>query len=347
MKHEASASTRLKALVVARLMMGDIDSWEHYLSEIETTSRIQNRRTARSVMSQISFSYKKTSQNVLKFIEENFVGIGLEELAQLSESILPGVGLSLRLSEFEATHFGLAPSVKRRFPAHSHLRISLWGMQFEFPEMHFLNDIEAGSIELNQVSALLKPSAAVVGNPKSQQIEVAHLVSRQKLLCRALVSASFSLLEAYLSGLFFIAANESRLGNAATNEDFRGFARSKESAPLKTRLDRVLREASGGHASVDDEPIRGYIDTGKRYRDAIHHTSPFERKDVEAGGRLIALYELDPVIAFTCVEHSLFTVSLLERLIWQDELETDVMQRSRALLNLLPQPFEAPSPTTP
>ena len=49
----ADAQTKMKALVVSRLMLGDITDWVTFESERATAQKITNRRTARSVSSQI------------------------------------------------------------------------------------------------------------------------------------------------------------------------------------------------------------------------------------------------------------------------------------------------------
>ena len=342
MENQTTVQQRMKALVVGRLMLGDFDSWEQYQEQLNIVHTIQNRRTARALLSQIGKKYKTTRDATARFIEDYFVGISEAEFAKLSEHIVLGSGLSLRLSDFESAHFELAQSLKRRFPPHCHLLISIWGLQFEYPEMHFLNDIEAGIKQLDKISLELLPFGLGHKNPKHQRPEVAHLISLQKLLSRSLVSASFSLLEAQLSGMFFAATKDGKMGSLIVSDDFRKFAETKESAPLKARLERALAETISCDEGLHNfDPFKAFLETGKRYRDAIHHTSPFERKDIEAGGRLTALYELNSEIALTCAEQALYIVSFLDRWMWQDTIETDVMVRCKALLDIIQPPSEA------
>src|SRR5208283_1545973 len=70
------------------------------------------------------------------------------DLARLCDEVEPKAGLSIRLDEFEKVFFPLTDSVKRRFPFYAHVSISTYGLQFEFPEHHFLRDIEASLPEL-------------------------------------------------------------------------------------------------------------------------------------------------------------------------------------------------------
>ena len=226
------------------------------------------------------------------------------------ESTLAPVCIS-RLDEFEKAFFPLAERVKRQFPFYAHVSISTYGLKFEFPEHHFLRDIETSLPELLDTRArmtpFIRPTSETAGS------DVAGLVAREKFLSRSIVSATFSLVEAFLSGLFFTAVHTQSLGSLACDEDFLRYAATKESAPLNNRLDRVVQFTSMGTESGSDDPFKRFIEVGKRYRDAIHHTTPFPRKDVELGGRLTALYDINCEIALHCVVLSSATLLKISR----------------------------------
>ena len=328
----ADAQTKMKALVVSRLMLGDITDWVTFESERATAEKITNRHTARSVSSQIGRSYRSLTTELRSFLENNFERCDFNDLAHLCDEVKVGTGLSARLDEFEKTFFPLAETVKRRFPFYAHLRISTYGLQFEFPEHHFLRDIETSLPELldtrSQLQSFMKPER----DSRHERELVASLVARESFLSRSTISASFSLAEAFLSGLFFTAVHTKSIGVLKCDDDFLTYAATKESASLKQRLDRVVRFASRGTESGTDEPFKTFIEVGKRYRDAIHHTTPFERKDVELGGRLIALYEIDGEIAVRCVSLSAETVLKITRWTFGASEATDIASRCSALL---------------
>ena len=259
------------------------------------------------------------------------------DLARLCDKIEVGVGLSTRLDQFEKDLFPLAESVKRRFPFYAHLRISTYGLQFEFPEHHFLRDIETSIQELldtrSQLNLFMRPDFDLM----HERERVAGLVARERFLSRSIISATFSLAEAFLSGLFFTAVHTKSIGGLECDEDFLKYAATKESAPLKDRLDRVVRFASKGTESGTAEPFKTFIEIGKRYRDAIHHTTPFQRKDIEAGGRLSALYEINSDIAFRCVSLSAETVLRISRWTFDASEATDIATRCSALIKKLTQ----------
>ena len=266
------AQTKMKALVVSRLMMGDVTNWAAFESERKVAAQITNRQTARSVSSQIGRGYRELSGEVQRFISENFVHCEYADLARLCDAVEVGSGISLRLDEFEKMFFPLAKRVKGRVPFYSHVHVSTFGLQFEFPEHHFLRDIETSLPDLLEGKRKLAQFGAPNFDMKREREIVASLVAKENFLSRSIISATFSLVEAFLSGLFYTAIHTNSIGSLACNEDFLNIARTREErAPLRARLDQVVRFASHAAENGNDEPFKALIEVGKRYRDAIHH----------------------------------------------------------------------------
>jgi hypothetical protein len=308
--------------------LGDIPDWATFESERKAAGEILNRRAARSASAQIGRNYRDLSAETRKFIDKNFVRCEYEDLARLCDAVTCGFGLSIRLEEFEKAFFPLADSVKRRFPFYAHVNISTYGLKFEFPEHHFLRDIETALSELLDTRSRL----ASCVTPRRDAGSISGLVARENFLRRSIVSATFSLVEAFLSGLFFTAVHTKWLGSLECDEDFLRYAATKESAPLKNRLDRTVRFASEGAKSGNDEPFATLIGVGKRYRDAIHHTTPFERKDIEPGGRLTALYEIKSDVALRCVILSSATLLEVSHWVYGASDATDIASRCSDLI---------------
>jgi hypothetical protein len=327
-----SAQIKMKALVASRLMMGDIRNWVSFENERKTAGQIANRRTARSVSSQIGRGYRELSTETKNFINNNFLHCNYEQLALLCDEVKSGSGISLRLDEFERKFFPLAESVKQRIPAYAHIHISTYGLQFEFPEHHFLRDIETSLPELLDTRSRLATFIGPDFDSRRDRELVGGLVAKEKFLSRSVISATFSLAEAYLSGIFFAAVHSKSIGRLACDEEFLKFSATKESAPLRDRLDRVVQFTSDGAESGNDEPFKSFIETGKRYRDAIHHTTPFQRKDVEPGGRLTALYEINGDLALRCVVLSAATLLKISQRINETSNESDIASRCSELL---------------
>jgi hypothetical protein len=323
-----SAQAKLKAVVVARLLMGDFDSWEIFARERATTDQIRNRQVARSVAAQIGKSYKGLSGETQKFISANFERCDYSDLAKLCDAVRVGHGVYQRMDDFEREFFPLAERIRDRAPFHAHVSISIWGLQFEFPEHHFLRDLEIGLASLREIELCLDKFQKLEVEPKLHREEVADLVGRERFLSRSVVSAAFSLVEAYLCGLFLVAAHTRTIGMLKCDEIFQKYVKdNEERAPLKGRLDQMVRFVSKGHKCGRDEPFKSFIEVGKRYRDAIHHTTPFGRKDIEPGGRMVSLYEINSDLALKCAQLSSETVLTISRWAYGDPDATTIGAR--------------------
>jgi hypothetical protein len=96
--------------------------------------------------------------------------------------------------------------------------------------------------------------------------------------------------------------------------------RNKErGATVKDRIDRIVVFASSGEENGQSDPFHTFIEVGKRYRDVIHHTTPFGRKDADAGERLLALYKVKSDVAVLCALLSLNSILTLSH--WIDGQE--------------------------
>jgi len=278
------ARTKMKAMVVARLLRGDFDKWEEFETERNIADQISNHQMARRVSSQIGKKYKDLRRETKVFISENFEHCNYNDLAKLCDAISIGFGVYQRLDDFEKDFFPLAEKHKSRVPFYAHVSISIWGLKFEFPEHHFLRDLESGLADLSEIKSRLQKFEKREVEPKLHHDEVRELVGRERFVSRSIISAAFSLVEAFLSGLFFVAATTTSVGLLKCDERFRNYAATRESASLKDRLDQTVKFISMRHKSGEDEPFKSFVEVAKRYRDAIHHTTPFGRKDVEPGG---------------------------------------------------------------
>lgn len=318
-------------MVVSRLLLGDFDDWQMFERERNAAQRITNRHAARSASAQIGRNYRGLSNETRRFIDENFVKCDYDDLARLCDSVKPGFGLHLRLDDFEKSFFGLAEAVKRRIPCYAHVSISTFGLQFEYPEHHFLGDMRAAFDDLKETLQRLDQLAPSGAAAKRQRDDIGPLVGREKFISRSMVSASFSLVESFMSGLFFAALDVKALGNLPCDEGLLNYAKSRESAALKDRLDRIVRFASSDKKDGRSEPFKSFIAIGKRYRDAIHHTTPFGRKDLEAGERLDDLYEIKADVALLCAILSLDSVLAISRWLYGEDDTGVITDRCKGL----------------
>jgi hypothetical protein len=137
MKTIVTAQIRMKALVVSRLLMGEITSWAIFENERRAASQIANRRAARSASSQIGRGHQELSAAIQAFIGNNFAVCDYNALAQLCDEIKAGVGLSLRLDEFESTYVPLAEGRSAGFPRTLTSTYRTMGCNLSFPSTIF------------------------------------------------------------------------------------------------------------------------------------------------------------------------------------------------------------------
>jgi hypothetical protein len=316
-----NAQVKMKAMVASRLLMGHFDSIGAFEDERATANNIHNRRIARGVTAQIGRDYGQLRSETKKFLDENFKNCGSDELARLCDAIPSSGRIYLRFDEFQRDFFPVADRIRSRFPVYAHVSISVYGLQFEFPEHHFFRDLDSALSDLGEVRARIRDFVASGRNPKRSHQEVGNLIARDKFLSRSIISATFSLVEAFISGLFYTAIETKRIGAIDADSSFIDYARTKESAPLGARIERVIRFISIGREDASMEPFLSLIKVGKRYRDAIHHTTPFARKGLDAGERLSALYEINGDVALECVVLATRSIlTILKHLMTEDNV---------------------------
>lgn len=332
-RRHATASIKLKAMVTSRLLMGHFDAWTTFAREMEVANQIHNGRMARSVSAQIGRRYGELRGETTKFMVSNFHNCSFDEMARLGDSALQGQGVYLPLDQFEREFFRIAESVKRVVPIYAHVSVSTFGLQFEFPEIHFLNDIQSciDNIESNEDAVQKLRSEKTL---KLGLRDIAHnVVAHRRFLCRSLVSASYSLVEAFMSGIFFSSLKTGIFNGKACEPDLTQFFNTQESAPLKLRLARIAAEISP--EAIGELPLilRSFLEDDKPYRDAIHHTTPFARPQQGRlpGARLLDLYQIDENIALRCTANSLDIVLMITRAIEGNEDESTVVRKCTKL----------------
>jgi len=128
--------------------------------------------------------------------------MNLHILSQIFDEIKTSHGLELPLHEFESRFAELREEVLLGNPAHLTLSISLWGMQFKYPEDELAKDVaEAIEIAENAEKQLMDYEKNTHFQHRLNRTEIKTLV-RQKLFgSRAALIACFNLIEAYLNGL--------------------------------------------------------------------------------------------------------------------------------------------------
>lgn len=311
-----SARVKMKAMVVARLLMGDFSNWRNFEEERDFATRIANRQSARSVSAQIGRGYKELSIKTKNFISENFEDCDYADLANLCDAVVIGYGIHDRIDRFEKNFFQISKDIKEAFPFHAHVSVSLYGLQFEYPEHHFLKDIETAVEQLSEVQPKILNYRVGVWDKKTDRLSLQKIISKEKLMNRVLIIASFNLIESFISGLFYEVVENRSMGKLALSEAFISYAAKNETDILRRRLDKTIRYISNDAKSVETEPFQYIIEKAKFYRDAIHHTTPFSRKGISEGERLLALYRVDCELALAIGSSVLLCITEIQNYLY-------------------------------
>jgi len=325
------ASIKLRALVCARLMIGDFHNWVSFSSERSRASEILNRRVARHVFSQLPISYRETQARLSEFIHSNFVNCTAEQLAKICDSVQPSEGgLNIGIIEFERNFVQIDDHVEISCPFHSNVSISLWGLKFEFPEHHFLNDLEWSLTETVQAERDANELLTSVVSVKDAPAKAAAIATAQKAASRSTISVCYNLLEAYINGVFFQITEQGYAGLHLCSAEQRTYAQRNKTASFADRVEKLC-EIIKAFDIIDSADYVALRD-GKFVRDAIHHTSPFgwttrnAQTSYAAGARLGALYSIVPESARSLARSTLDFLIAVERQAWGDPASRTIFE---------------------
>lgn len=227
------------------------------------------------------------------FCRKNFNGMSIQALSCLFERIQEGLGIRMPLVDFEAEFAPFRAPTIGSTPRHATVSISLWGLQFEFPEDHFAKDIRHAytiaddtSAELRRLKSLTQQAA------RKRKDEISKLIQNNNFAKRVIVVQSICLIECYLNGLAWdYLQRHSNLSSLSKNsrkllEDRNANFRDK----LLKYQEIIFNESIIGENS---EIIIFILGVMKPFRDAMMHPSPFSHPS-DFGGitKLDRIYNL-------------------------------------------------------
>lgn len=282
-----------RAAAVGRLLLGQTDGWSDFsvadAAELATLPRRALRSGQRDVndrlANEIELFYRRNFQSTTP----NFA----ERLYDVIKRRIPH-GFRLPRVEFEEEFARFKPAVVEGIPRHATASITLWGLQFEFPEDHFAKDIgvhvEAARIVSEELNARLK---VVKGRPKAR-VELGPLLRRQNSVTRACLTASFSLMEAYLNGVAWDFRETSKTRYDKLSKRKRDCIDDNGGANFRSKLLKYPEIVAGEALWEKNEPeIERLLDYHKPFRDSLAHPSAFAAPEKFGGyDKLTRVYEL-------------------------------------------------------
>jgi hypothetical protein len=288
-----------RAAAVGRLLLGTVEDWHEFLEADTLDLTSLPRKNLKSVYHDVQ---KRLSGEIERFFARNFVDATSRKLSVLCEAIKSHRGLEIPLNEFETQFFALTPKTLSGHPRHSTIVISLWGLQFMYPEHFFAEDIKESLTQAASIGKQLEPYAHRHHQAaKQEKEEIARLIRQQQFASRTCLLSCFNVIEAYFNGIAWEFAQR--------NEHMERLSNNKRNLITdtgRTKLrDKILRyPAIIGERSLWDEkqdPVRTFLDEMKPFRDALVHPSPFTTPEKFGGyDKLQKLYSPDLEVAKHC-----------------------------------------------
>jgi len=324
-----------RAAAVGRLMLREINSWHEFL-EADVIDLVNlPRRNLKAALSDVR---GRLSLEIKKFCERNFQGMNEEKLSALYEEVKAYRGLELPLKEFEQRFATVRRDKLKGNPTHLTIIISLWGLQFKFPEelakdlMTALQIVVATQKELEQHKTKTHTQLEV------QRLDVKSLIGKKMFAARSAVLCCFNLMEAYLNGLAWdYVQTHSTTGLSNIN---RKLLEDTASASMRDKLKKYPQILTSRELWKDpDQEFDNFMGVLKPFRDSLVHPSPFSAPEKFGG--------YDKLRLFYRIEHdtAISTTELLVRIIkrvhqhihpnmqtlpeWIRELEAEITRITR------------------
>ena len=273
-------------------MLGEFNDWQEFL---EPAVGDLGRYSRHEIRAAEANTRRFLSKEIKKFCSENFFDMTEQKLSDLYEEIKALRGLEMPLAEFQSKYSRIRPEALQGQPLHSTLSISLWGLKFEFPEMHLTKDIVEGlktakvaHEELKQYENKFHAQVVIF------QSEIQGLVRRRLYGSRTSLLCCFNLLEAYFNGIAWeFSQRPERI--LSLSERKKKMIKDLTGTSL---IDKMIKypEIILGHSIFgrNKEPLASFISTIKPFRDSLVHPSPFSAPEKFGGyDKLRNLYSID------------------------------------------------------
>lgn len=313
------------ACAAGRLMLGEISSWQEFL-EPDMVDYVQlPRKKLKSGKYDIQTNLK---QRIDSFCKSNFPEMTQSKLVSLYNELKAHRNLEIPYLEFCKKYSTINRFYEKGYPDYSTVCISLWGLQYRFPEHDFSNDMVIAIEQLLEAEEEIENYRGFEYNLiKNKKKELAHLIRKSESSKRQIMQTAFSLLECYLNGLawsYYQKENKSELSKRKTNA-------------LKDTSNVTLRDKIRKYPmiifdkEIDEKSCYFILNESKQYRDSLMHPSPFSAPEKFGGyDKLGKLYNLKLEIISKTVSGIIGIIEKIESMkdentpvpIWWPEVRT-------------------------
>lgn len=187
------------ACAAGRLLLGEITTWEEFLEPETVDYSSLPRKQLKSGKLDVQKNLKKIIDG---FCKSNFHSMTPGKLVSLYEEIKAHRGLDIPYTEFSDKYSPVKGFHEKGYPEYSTVCISLWGLQYRFPEHDFSNDMIIAIEQLikfdNELDEYRKKQHNQIVKSKNN---ISILIRKTESSKRHIMQTAFSLLECYLNGL--------------------------------------------------------------------------------------------------------------------------------------------------
>ncbi len=313
------------ACAAGRLLLGEISSWNEFL-EPDT---IEYAKLPRKQLKSGKYDIQKNLKDRIDgFCKANFSRMTQTKLVSLYEELKAYRGLEIPYTVFRDRYSPIKGFFNKGYPEDSTVCISLWGLQYRFPEHDFTNDMVFAAEQFIKADEELEEYR---GKQHSQlakdKSKIAELIRKTENTKRQVMQTAFSLLECYLNGIawsFFQKEEKSELSKRKINT-----LKDTSNVTLRDKIRKYPSIIFG--EEIGDRHYQFILDESKKFRDSLMHPSPFSAPEKFGGyDKLEKLYNLDIKTVSKSVSGIIDIIEKIESMkgkkvpvpIWLPELKT-------------------------
>jgi hypothetical protein len=295
------------ACAVGRLLLGEISSWNEFL-EPDTVDYINlPRKQLKSGKYDIQ---KNLKIRIDDFCKSNFTKMTIPKLVSLYKEVKIRRNLEIPYTEFRDKYSPIRRFFEKGYPDYSTVCISLWGLQYRFPEHDFSNDMVVATehfikadIELDEYREEQHSNLSV------DKDKIANLIRKIESAKRQLMQTAFSLLECYLNGIAWTYYQKEK--SAALSKRKVNTLQDTSNLTFRDKIRKYPSIIFG--KEIDEGSYQFLLDEAKKFRDALMHPSPFSAPEKFGGyDKLEKIYNLDNEIVSRTVSESMGLIEKFE-----------------------------------
>lgn len=322
-----------RASATARLMLGEFDDWHNFLEADTVDLDNLPRRNLKAGSKDVK---RRLSREIEGFCARNFQNMDEQKLSKLYAAIKRHRGLELPLSEFENQFSPIQPKVLKGQPKHLTVCISLWGLQFQFPEEGMAKDlIEALNMAMEVEIGLENYKNKHHSDNKESRTHIGTLIRQSSFASRAVIMICFNLIEAYLNGLAWDYVQTSGTNNLSNRK--KSLLEDTTQVSTRDKLMKYPMTVTGRQLWEEpDKELEAFMGTLNPFRDSLMHPSPFSAPEKHGGyDKLRLFYRVDCEIGLITARLLANLVKRIQRHVhgekttlpvWIDELDAKVQE---------------------